>query len=150
MAGPPANRVVEVARKIAKDAYGRIKRIGSRLEIEPTQTKIIAELFERFTHGASPAAHCYRPIEITLSFSRIALAWLPRKTTCGVFIFIRSAGMSQRDTLRSNFGHLARINSEVRTNVSAMSCRAKRVCSPPAYPSIARSSSGSSRAVIRG
>jgi hypothetical protein len=50
---------------------------------------------------------------------------------CGVRIFVRSAGMSQRAFSKSNYGHLASINSVVRTKVVAINFIANRVtCFP--------------------
>jgi site-specific DNA recombinase len=46
--------LVEITSRTEKDAYGKPKRIGSRLEIDPKQAKIVQEIFERYAHGASP------------------------------------------------------------------------------------------------
>jgi len=46
--------LVEVTSPTEKDAYGRPKRVGSRLAIDAVQAKIVREIFERYAHGASP------------------------------------------------------------------------------------------------
>lgn len=51
---PYGYKLVEVTSKTEKDVYGRWKRIGSRLEIDKEQAKIVREIFERYAHGASP------------------------------------------------------------------------------------------------
>jgi DNA invertase Pin-like site-specific DNA recombinase len=51
---PYGYRLVEITSKTEKDAYGKPKRIGSRLEIDQKQAKIVQEVFERYAHGASP------------------------------------------------------------------------------------------------
>jgi DNA invertase Pin-like site-specific DNA recombinase len=47
-------KLVEVTSPTEKDAYGRPKRVGSRLAIDAVQAKIVREIFERYAHGASP------------------------------------------------------------------------------------------------
>lgn len=51
---PYGYKLVEITSSKEKDAYGRPKRIGSRLEIDPVSAKIVREIFERYAHGASP------------------------------------------------------------------------------------------------
>lgn len=51
---PYGYRLVETSSKTEKDVYGKPKRVGSRLEIDQKQAKIVQEIFERFAHGASP------------------------------------------------------------------------------------------------
>jgi hypothetical protein len=50
---------------------------------------------------------------------------------CGVGIFMRSAGMTQRPLSRSNSDHGASMSSLVRTNVYAISFKANRVIAVP-------------------
>ena len=51
---PYGYRLMEVTSPTEKDVYGRPKRIGSRLEIDKGQAKIVREVFERYAHGGSP------------------------------------------------------------------------------------------------
>jgi DNA invertase Pin-like site-specific DNA recombinase len=51
---PYGYRLVEITSPTEKDTYGHPKRIGSRLEIDPKQAKIVQEIFQRYADGASP------------------------------------------------------------------------------------------------
>jgi len=51
---PYGYRLMEVTSPTEKDVYGHSKRIGSRLEIDKEQAKIVREVFERYAHGANP------------------------------------------------------------------------------------------------
>lgn len=51
---PYGYRLVEVASDTEKDAYGRPKRKGSRLEVDPAQASVVREIFRRYAEGDSP------------------------------------------------------------------------------------------------
>jgi len=75
-------------------------------------------------------SHSLFPVN-SRNISNTSNACLANGTMCGVRIFMRSGGMSQRAFSRSNSVHLAPINSQVRTKVTAINFIASRVtCFP--------------------
>jgi site-specific DNA recombinase len=51
---PYGYRLVKITDPNRRDTYGEPVRIGARLEIDPKQAAIVREIFERYSHGASP------------------------------------------------------------------------------------------------
>jgi len=59
---PYGYKLVEVSSPTEKDPYGRPKRIGSRLEIDHKQAKIVQEIFQRYADGpAADRSHLVAP-----------------------------------------------------------------------------------------
>jgi hypothetical protein len=51
---PYGYRLVKITDPNRRDSYGEPERIGARLEIDSDQAAIVREIFERYSHGASP------------------------------------------------------------------------------------------------